>query len=222
MIFECGFSQILVHRVPRLVTSFERRSFRPPSCSSRRRASRSSAGIAHGRHAVLETTAKYFHRLLLGFGRRLGKLAHVGQAFSNPSLAISVRRPATVSPPASAAIAFMVSWKTSACCAIRFRQLSYADRLTSMSASMFFFSMSINAVMSTPLIWQDSMSLAKSNPGKAPVGRRLTSICCRTFSSPSLVVGAVSFEASFTVEMLPHVDQARLAQDVPRRRARRM
>ena len=34
---------------------------------------------------------------------------------------------------------------------------------------MFFFSMSISDIMSTPLIWQDSMSLAKSNPGKAPV-----------------------------------------------------
>ena len=31
---------------------------------------------------------------------------------------------------------------------------------------MFFFSVLTKAIMSTPLIWQDSMSLAKSNPVK--------------------------------------------------------
>ena len=36
---------------------------------------------AHGRHPVLETPAQYFDRLLLGLGRRLGELAHVGERF---------------------------------------------------------------------------------------------------------------------------------------------
>ena len=68
---------------------------------------------------------------------------------------------------------------------------------------MFFFSMSINDIMSTPLIWQDSMSLAKSNPAKPQslsFGFDLLSDIFLSFIGCWCGLG---FEAALTVAMLP-------------------